>query len=152
MARRHNHKGRSKSEGAYFALPYSMARHDAWRGLSGAAIKLYIELRCRYTVRGDGSNNNGELRVSLDEAARLLSMGKATVSRAYKELEAAGFIAKVKQGQWYGRKATEWRVTDQSYGGQFPSRDWRIPAAEKQKSVSRPTMYSADGSILKPRE
>jgi DNA-binding transcriptional regulator YhcF (GntR family) len=36
--------------------------------------------------------NNGDLSLSLDEAARLLGIGKATAARAFAELEAKGFI------------------------------------------------------------
>lgn len=136
MSRRRNGHGRSKNQGGqYFALPYSVARSLAWRSLSGAAVKVFLELRCRFTIRGDGiANNNGELALSLDEGARLLGLGKTTVSRALEELERAGFIAKVKAGHWYGRKATEYRVTDQSWRGEPPTRDWqrsdRCSAAE----------------------
>jgi hypothetical protein len=142
MARRRD-KGRSKLPGGqFFALPYSMARSPSWRSLSSAAVKVYIELRCRFTIRGDGrANNNGELALSLDEAARLLALGKSTVARAFGELEAAGFISKTKAGHWYGRKATQYRVTDAPFNGQPPTREWqereretnRAPASETWK-------------------
>ncbi len=124
---KHDARGRSKNpEGAFFALPYSVVRHPVFRSLSGAALKVFIELRCRYTVRGDGrTENNGELRLPLDEAARILGMGKATVARAFEELEAKGFIVKTEQGQWYGRKATQYRVTDRPYKGAPPTKDWQ---------------------------
>ncbi len=143
-------KSRGREGGQYIALPYAMVRSEAWRHLSGSAIKVWCELRSRYFVRGDGSDNNGELRLSLDEAKKLLGMGKATVARAFEDLEAAGFIVKVKQGQWYGRKATEWRVTDCRYKGAPPTRDWQKPANENQKSVPRRSMFHSDGTIRKP--
>ena len=148
--RRHKRNGRSKGQGQFVPLAYSMLRHDSWRTLSGRAIKVWLEIRSRYTVRGDGSNNNGTLTLSLDEAARILKMGKATVLRAFEELEAAGFLVKVKPGQWYGRKATEWRVTDMPFGGEPPSRDWQFKNDEKQKSVSKRSMFNPDGTIRKP--
>lgn len=148
---RHNNKGRSKGEGQFFALPYAMAKHEAWRNLSGGAVKVFIELRCRYQVRGDGdTNNNGEITLSLDEAARLLKMGKATVHRALKELQQAGFIQEEKRGRWYGRKATEWSVADKPCKGKLATRAWQGGSIEKQKSVPRPTMYDGNGSIRKP--
>jgi biotin operon repressor len=131
MVRRHNNKGRSKRGGQFVPLPYFMLRHDAWRGLSGNAIKVFLELRSRYTVRGDSSNNNGELTLSLDEGARLLGMGKTTVHHALRELEQAGFIVKTKQGHWYGRKASEFRVTTERYRNDPPSKDWQKRPCKK---------------------
>ncbi|MBT9292963.1 hypothetical protein [Prosthecodimorpha staleyi] len=97
---------------------------------------MLIELRCRYTVRGDGkTNNNGELRLAYEEAASLLGLGKATLARAFRELEAAGFIAKTKPGHWYGRMATEWRVTDQNYKGALPTRDWQKARPKSERGT-----------------
>ncbi len=118
--RRHDNKGRSKGDGQYMTLPYAMVHHPAWRGLSSAAVKVFIELRSRFN-----GANNGKLSLSLEEGAGLLAMSKSTVARALIELERTGFIIKTKQGKWYGRQATEWRVTDQHYDGHPPSRDWQ---------------------------
>lgn len=152
MAKRHDNKGRSKGGGQYAPVPYSMAKHEAFRGLSGPALKVFFELRCRYTVRGDGSNNNGEITLSLDEGARLLKLGKATVKRALDELIATGFVKRTKQGQWYGRKASCYAVTDCPQKKNPPTRDWQISTDGKQKSVSRPTMFCANGTVSKPKE
>jgi hypothetical protein len=124
-----------------------MVRHEAWRGLSGSAVKIWIEVRSRFTVLGDGSNNNGTLSLSLDEAARCLHMGKATVARALQELVDAGFLVKTKQGHWYGRMATEWRVTDCPSHGQVATRDWQHRRDGKAKPAGKPSMFDADGVI-----
>lgn len=133
MSRRHNATGRNKNpEGAHWRLPYYLIGHAAWRGLSGNAIKVYAELRRRFVVRGDGkTNNNGQISLSLDEGARLLHMSKSTVRRALQELEADGFIVKTRQGQWYGRLATQWRLTDERFDGEPPTRDWQNIAKRK---------------------
>ena len=94
--------------------------HLAWRSLSGSAIKVWLELRTRFH-----GGNNGVLFLSLDEAARLLGLGKSTMRRAFIELEAKGFIVKTKKGSWYGRQATEWRVTDKLCEGKTATRDWQ---------------------------
>lgn len=151
MTKRHNRKGRRNGEGQFFALPYAMARHEQWRGLSGNAVKVYIELRCRYTVRGDGeTNNNGTLCLSLGDAADLLGMSKQSAMRAFAELEAAGFIRKTKQGQWYGRMATEWRVTDKPCGRELATRDWQKMPSQKQNAVPGRNITNRDGSAGKP--
>lgn len=117
--RRVNQKGRSVTE-QYLPIPYTMARSAAWRSLGGSAIKVYVELRTRYN-----GSNNGDLSLSLDEGARLLGLGKATIQRALKELEEKGFIKMTKRGQWYGRMATTWAVTDKPLRGHLPTHDWK---------------------------
>lgn len=126
MARKANAKGRSKTPDApYWIVPYSLLKHPAWRGLSGSALKVLCELHSRFQMYGDGNSNNGMISLSLDEGARLLGMGKATVDRALKELVEIGFIAMTRRGHWYGRKATEWRLTDKPTKSEAPTRDWQ---------------------------
>lgn len=112
--------GRSKREGQFMPLPYSMTQHPAWRSLSGSAIKVFVEMRGRFN-----GSNNGKIRLSLEDGARTLGMGKETVRRAAQELEAKGFIVQTKAGQFYGRKAAEWRLTDCNCDGQPATRDWQ---------------------------
>ncbi len=113
-------------------MPYTMVHHRAWRSLSGPAVKVWVELRSRFNGR-----NNGDLSLSLDEAARLLGIGKTTALRAFADLEAKGFIKMTRRGQWYGRMATTWAVTDRPFQGYSPTRDWQkwIPDANPKKQV-----------------
>jgi len=53
-----------------------------------------VELRRHYN-----GGNNGDLSLSLDEAAGLLHLGKATVARAFGELEAKGTIRMTARGR-----------------------------------------------------
>lgn len=140
-----NRKGRNEHE-QYLPIPYAMARSPAMRSLSGSALKVWVELRSRFN-----GQNNGDLSLSLDEAARILSIGKATVQRAYIELEQKGFIKMTKRGRWYGRMATTWAVTDRSHQGHNATRDWKDwrPEKEKPKTVFRfpsDTYLSDDGT------
>jgi len=116
---RANGKGRNDTE-QYLKLSYQMVRSPAWRSLSGPAVKVFLELRTRFN-----GANNGKLSLSLDEGTRVLGIGKMTVSRALGELQEKGFIAKTKQGFWYGRMATEYAVTDKSLRGEPPTHAWR---------------------------
>jgi DNA-binding transcriptional MocR family regulator len=111
--------GRSGPE-QYFTISYPMAHSDAWRSLNGSAVKVWIELRTRFH-----GGNNGRLTLSLEEAARLLHIGKATAARAFRELETKGFIKLKKRGRWYGRLATEWAVTDKGVNGEAATNDWK---------------------------
>ncbi|SLN18707.1 helix-turn-helix domain-containing protein [Oceanibacterium hippocampi] len=141
--------GRTAGE-QFFAVPYRMAKSIAWRSLSGPALKVWVELRTRYNGK-----NNGDLSLSFEDAARLLSLSKSTVGRAYAELEQKGFIQKTKQGQWYGRMATTWTVTDRAHQGHQATNDWRYwrPPDEKAKSRSRypcGTVRGGDGPVSVP--
>jgi len=117
--RRVNKTGRSEGE-QYLALGYPMTKGDAWRSLSGAAIKVFVELACRYN-----GANNGKLTLSYDEAARILHIGKATAVRAIAELIEKGFVKLKRKGQWYGRLANEFELTTKSCHGMPATNDWR---------------------------
>jgi hypothetical protein len=113
-------KGHSKYEEQFVPIPYSMAKSEAWRSLSGSAVKVYVELRRRFL-----GFNNGCIAMGYGEAAKRLGLGKTTVSRALAELANKGFIVMVKPGQYLGRRATEWAVTDRSLHGHPPTNAWR---------------------------
>jgi hypothetical protein len=140
-------KGRSKHGGQFVPISYVMAVSPAWRALSGNAIKVYIELRRRYN-----GGNNGDLSLSLDEGARLLSIGKATVARALRELEEKGFTRLTQRGHWYGRKASTFAVTDRPVGTHPAGNRWRIwhnPAAKAHSDRVRAT-NSRDDIAIEP--
>ncbi|MCH8930351.1 MAG: hypothetical protein IIA98_05475 [Proteobacteria bacterium] len=118
-AKKVNATGRNDAE-QYMGISYVMAHSPAFRSLSGAALKVWIELRSRYNGR-----NNGRLTLSWDEAAHLLHMGKSTIGRALEELKEKGFIVMPKPGHWYGRMATEWAVTDRPLDGHLATRAWK---------------------------
>lgn len=128
--RKANATGRNEGGEQYVPLSYNMVRSPAWRNLSGSAIKVWLEIRCRYH-----GGNNGKLSLSLDEAARLLGIGKATVARAFTELEAKGFLTLTRKGQWYGRQASEYAITDRSLNGHPATKAWKHYRPEKQNSV-----------------
>ena len=113
-------------------LPYDMTQSDAWRSLSGNAVKLLLEL-----CRGFYGTNNGDLSVSLDRAAKLLWIGKSSVSRAYAELEEKGFVRKVKPGSWIKGKATTWRVTFLPHRKEHKTNEWREWKPDEERRRSR---------------
>jgi hypothetical protein len=125
--------GRSKRKDQFVPVAYGMAHSPAWRSLTGSAVKVYIELRSRYN-----GGNNGRLTLSLDEGSRLLGLGKATVRRAFLELETKGFVRCTKRGRWYGRLASEYAVSDRSHDGLPPANLWSRwqPSGSLETSVS----------------
>ena len=117
--RKANKTGRSEDH-QYWNVPYSMAHSDAWRRLSGPALKVLIELRCRYN-----GGNNGRIILSYEEAFRFLGVSKTTVKRAFDELREVGFIKLRRQGRWNGRKASEWELTFVKMSGHLETNEWK---------------------------
>lgn len=141
MASQGNHKGK-RSDGQYVPLPYALLKSKAWRSLSGAAVKVFFELHTRFN-----GGNNGQVRLSMNEAADALGMGKATVQRAFKELEEKGFIALTTPGDWYHRRAHEWRLTDKP----MQTAKGKTPATNDWKSWSQKTERGSDTDPSAPR-
>lgn len=135
--RRVNAKGRNDGH-QYVNLPYVLLLSPAWLSLSGPAARLWLLVRTRFN-----GFNNGQITLSLEEAARILHLGKATVQAAFKELELKGLVVCMKRGQWYGRLASEWAVTDKGVEGALPTNAWRdwkpdTETSENQNAVSTP--------------
>ena len=140
-------KGRNKDEVPYFNFSYSLLNSEAWRTLSGPAVKVFLELRTRFN-----GGNNGKLHMSLEEAAGLLGLGKATVQRAFRELEDRHLVTCTKRGQWYGRRASEWAVFDKGVDGELPSYKWKQwrPPGPPRASVLKWTQKTKRGSGVDP--
>lgn len=137
-------KGKRSLEGQYINLPYAMLKSPAWRSLSGAAVRLWLELHTRYN-----GGNNGAVRLSTTEAVEALGLGRATIARAFNELQEKGFLSLEKRGNWYHRQAHEWRLTtkalNKTTGKVPPSNDWRKFQPPKKQVVSsamEPSRYS----------
>lgn len=126
MARRgsNGRTGKRPEEGQYAPMPYAVLKSPAWRSLTGAAMKVFFELHTRFN-----GSNNGQVRLSMNEATEALGLGKATVQRAYDELQDKGFLALTIPGNWYHRRAHEWRLTTKTTitakGNQAATNDWR---------------------------
>ncbi len=141
-----NRKGRNDDE-QYVKLSYRLLRSPVWRSLSGPAVKIYFELRSRFN-----GTNNGELALSLDEAARLLRIGKTTAANALSELEEKGFIVMTKRGRWYGRLASEYAVTDKPVSGAMATYAWKHWRLEKTNPrFCSGTIGTPDGSTSAPK-
>ena len=138
-------KGKRPQEGQYVNLSYAQLKSKPWRSLSGAAVKVWCELHTRFS-----GGNNGSLTLSMAEAADVLGIGKATVQRAFRELQDKGFIVLVKKGNWYHRQAHEWRLTTKPVQGVRgktpPTMDWRTWQPQKTKRGSR--MEPSDSNVV----
>jgi len=143
--RGHTANGRSEGSGQFVQIYYAMAQSDAFRSLSGPAVKVFIELRSRFHMKTKKQSNNGDISISLDEAKRLLHIGKTTAMRALVELEEKGFITKTKAGHWYGRMAATYALTDRKCGSGPATNSWRNwQPRENQKSVPRRNIFGPE--------
>jgi DNA-binding Lrp family transcriptional regulator len=108
MTKRHNRTGRTHGGERYVGLPFYMIRSSAWRSLSPAACKTFIEAAAFY--RGD---NNGYLALGTRILSKRIGVSKDTVSRALTELDDKGFIERTYVGTFKrkDRRASEYRLT-----------------------------------------
>ena len=154
MSTRRKHRrvlpnGSTERVDRFFMLTYSMSRSPAWHSLSGAAVKVFIELRCHYT-----GSNNGELFLSYGDAAKRLHLSKTTVKRAFDELQEKGFIRKTRQGARHCRLASTWAVTDAPRKpGEPRTNDWRRWQPIKKQNIGTVAAQKlSDGAIIGPME
>jgi hypothetical protein len=145
-------KRKSRGErivGGFVPLPNFMIHKPAWRSLSGNAVRVFVELHSRFN-----GYNNGDLSLSLEEGARLLGIGKATMQRSLRELMEKGFIRMTDRGRWHGRKAATYALTMKQHGTQPPTNDWLLwaaPVAAPAAVVLRRTTKEADGTATEPQ-
>lgn len=74
----------------YTILTRSILETEAWRALSLSAQALYPWVRLEW--RGAKFNNNGKIRLSVRQAAAKMGCGVNTAARAFRELQAKGFL------------------------------------------------------------
>jgi hypothetical protein len=113
----------------YAKISYAFLLSPAWCSLNGSSMKVWWALRARFN-----GGNNGKIHLSYEEATALLGMGKASVARAFTELQKKGFLRLTQKGHWYGRKANEWLLATLPIQGREPMNDWKNWQPEQQKS------------------
>jgi hypothetical protein len=128
--RRHNAKGRSTTGPRFVKLDHWFLKTLAWESLAPAQRALYVALAQRYN-----GYNNGEISMSVREAARLLHVAKDTATKAFRELEHKGFIKCNQCGSfnWKAGKATTWILTEHAFDDELPAKEfasWRPENSE----------------------
>lgn len=105
---------RYRDQGRFLALPFSVIDSDAYRNLSHPARSLLVEIDRQY-----GFDNNGRLLASYAYLRKRGWTSADTITRAKRELLAAGFIHETVKGcrpnkaSWY---AVTWRSLDRLKG------------------------------------
>ncbi len=133
--RRHNAKGRSTTGPRFVKLEHWMLKTPAWQSLPTAPRALYVELAQRYN-----GYNNGEISMSVREAARLLHIANDTATKAFRELEAKGFIRRNVCGSfnWKIRHATTWILTEHAFADQLATKEFATWRPENLEDGAKP--------------
>lgn len=104
----------AKSSSEHFT---KLVRHTmeepAWRALSTTAQALYPWLKLEW--KGKHANNNGQIRLSIRQAADRIGVDKGTAARAFHELQAKGFIvmtAGAELGTTGAATSPSWEITE----------------------------------------
>ncbi len=128
--RGHNRTGRSRGGDRFVKLEHWMLKSPAWRALPPAARALYVALAQRYN-----GLNNGQISVSVREAARDVNIAKDTASKTFHQLEAIGFIRCHVCGSfnWKLRHATTWILTEFPVGEEAATKDFMSWAPAKSE-------------------
>lgn len=129
MRKRRKTLQNGRDTGNFFvALPHSMLDHPSWKSLSPPAKCIFIELTRRYNP-----SNNGNIGLSIRDAAKAGGCGNNTARKALQELCDAGFIEMNNKGHYQNRHATTWILTTQEYEG-VKSNKWRNTNLVKRKA------------------
>jgi hypothetical protein len=130
---RQDRHGRSKWPNGHCAvLPCVVLKSAAFRNLGGSSVRILVELMTR-----DFGNNNGDISLSLDEAARLLSISKSTALSAFRDLVAKGILVKTSPGSFVRGHAATWRITFKAAGGKPSTNEWKFFVGPEARRRSR---------------
>lgn len=145
-------------------MKLSVMQTAAWRALSTTAQALYTWIKHEW--RGKGYNNNGKLRLSVRQAAGRIGCARNTAMKAFRELQAKGFIVQTEGGclgtEGHG-KAPMFELTEEpaagekgpgrqwylrwSEGNDFPVKRGHIGHTAKQTQKAEPRLNSDDSSV-----
>ena len=145
--------GRRKGEPKHIRHYEWMLASSAYRSLSCYARCLLVELYRRYN-----GGNNGEISMSVREAAELLGCNKDTALKAFRELEERGFIKSNVKGAFTlkERHATTWILPAPAPGILAAARPCQTgaaactvaPAPDRARPRARPTSVRPSPSTV----
>jgi hypothetical protein len=127
-----NKTGRNERYEHFTMLTRDLMETPAWRALSPNAQALYPWLRLEW--KGPKANNNGQIILSVRQAAKALGVARNTAARAFHHLQAKGFIAMTEMpalGVFGEAKAPKYELTElgmpfgQSNQGRRLYKRWR---------------------------
>ena len=111
-----------KIGGGFVPMLHQTLDCAAWRSLSPIARLVYMALKRRARPE-----TNGHVFLSIRDAAEECGAHRNTVMRAFRELQAHGFLVATKVGHLGAEglgKATTWRLTEIGYPGGGPTKEY----------------------------
>jgi len=110
---------RAKLSREFVLLDEKILASPAYRDLKPAARCLLTEFQ-----RISRPWRNGQLSISVVNAARLIRVNKDTAGKYFRSLAEHGFIVLTRGAYWQERLAREWRLTFEKCNGREPTNDW----------------------------
>lgn len=136
--------GRTMPRRKYVLIEAHVFRSERFRLLSPYAVSLYIELKHRFN-----GLNNGDLHMSVREAAKVLLSGKDQGTDALKELQDGKFIEVCAKGRKYkGKPATTWYLCEYPKGKAVQQ---RVSYDSRNITMFADLLQSQEYRTLKPK-
>lgn len=129
----------------------------AWRALPTTAQALYPWLKLEWA--GPNANDNGRLALSVRQAAEALGVRPDTAARAFRELQAKGFIVQTSPallGIEGGAKSPTYEITElklpgsKTHEGRKLYRQWRPGSDFPVQKVAANNPHGRNGSKKNP--
>lgn len=129
--RRVDETGRSIGPPRFLKLEHWLLKTAAWCSLPPASRALYVAIAQRYN-----GSNNGEISMSVREAACLIHVAKDTAGHSFRELEEKGFLKRNLCGSfnWKRRHATTWILTEHPLGDEPATKEFARWCPEKSEA------------------
>jgi len=150
---RYDARGNKKGKGGrFFALQHPMMKSQAWQSLKPNEVAVYIRLAFRFN-----GANNGEIALSVRDAAKEAKINKDTASKALLSLQTKGLIKLVTPGGYStnGGKATTYALTCFPIKKGKPAsreyQNWNPPEKNKTQSETRGQTVRKNGTEVKVR-
>jgi len=129
--------GRSKgAQSRHIRIYQHELESDAWRSLNCVERCLYLELLARFN-----GQNNGEIALSVRDAAEALGVGKDTVKKPFETLLDRGFIKLITDSDFNlktkGGKAREFELTAKDVGDRKATKEFMKWRAEGTRKLER---------------
>lgn len=124
---------KGKPHTSFIKIDRYVLKTDAWKSLTPADKAVYLILLDRFK-----GNNNGDISLSIREAAEHANIAKATAGKAFKNLEKKGFIKKRFEGSFSQKKrlSSEYELTHEGYNGRAPTKEFTRYEAIPKHHVS----------------